>query len=222
MADPSSILSPPVIHVHSLRHPLSLVLPFALSHSLPHPRSRSATHPSSLAVPSIPMALLSSARVNRWQSDRIVDAGYPHLLVVEKVRARACAWGVCARTWLTQPPSRSARERVHAVVPGAVGAGVVIGRGDVDAARAGMIVVVGARVVVLDGRLQGGAAAVHWGWQLVMAAPVPAQLHVPVVPHPSAVPGSGSHGQQLEQHQAQAGLSQLQPLAHPMKVLPIG
>jgi hypothetical protein len=83
-------------------------------------------------------------------------------------------------------------------------------------------VVVLSGVDVLVGKLHGGLAAVHWGWQLAMAAPVPAQLHVPVVPHPSAVPGSGSHGQQLEQHQAQAGLSQLQPLAHPMKVLPIG
>jgi hypothetical protein len=80
---------------------------------------------------------------------------------------------------------------------------------------------VGARAVVLVGNVHGGAAT-HWGWQLAMAAPVPAQLHVPMVPQPSSVPGRGSHIQQLLQHHAQSGLSQPQPLAHPMKVLPTG
>jgi hypothetical protein len=83
-----------------------------------------------------------------------------------------------------------------------------------------MAVVVGARVVVLDGRLQAGVAAMHCGWHAAMAAPEPAQLHVPVVPHPSTVPGAGLHVQHLEQHQVQSALSQPQPLAHPMKLLP--
>jgi hypothetical protein len=75
---------------------------------------------------------------------------------------------------------------------------------------------------VLVGKLHGGAAAVHWDWQLAMAAPVPAQLHVPFISHPSTVPGSGSHGQQLEQHHRHSALSQLQPSAHPMNLLPTG
>ena len=70
--------------------------------------------------------------------------------------------------------------------------------------------------VDMVGNLHGGIAAVHWGWQLATAAPVPAQVWM------TNVPGSGSHGQQLEQHPKQVGLLQPQPLAHPMKVLPTG
>ena len=75
---------------------------------------------------------------------------------------------------------------------------------------------------VLVIKLHGGAAAVHWDWQPATSAPVPAQLHVPFVPHPSTVPGIGSQGQQLEQHHRHSALSQRQPLAHPMNLLPTG
>jgi hypothetical protein len=88
--------------------------------------------------------------------------------------------------------------------------------------RTGANIVVLSGIDVLIGNRHGGVAAVHWDWQEAMASPVPAQLHVPVVPHPSTVPGSGSHGQQLEQHHRHSGLSQPQPLAHPMKLLPVG
>ena len=81
-------------------------------------------------------------------------------------------------------------------------------------------VVVLSGVEVLVGKMHIGVVALHWGWHLAIASPVPAQLHVPVVPHPSTVPGSGSHGQQLEQHQAHSGLSQPQPLAHPRRASP--
>ena len=85
-----------------------------------------------------------------------------------------------------------------------------------------IIIVVGAGVVVIFGKLHGGVSAEHWTSQPAMAVPVPPQLHVPVVPHPTTVPGRGLQGQQVEQHHAHSGLAQGQPLAHPLKLLPTG